>query len=312
MKLNNEQLRAQQYAIKREKQNIAARKREDKAFNKRIDSIYKNLRVDIQDEVYKFLGRYSDKYGITRAEANKRIENIDYMQALKKVQKMNLRGSLTDEQKRQLDNLNITNRLTRLEMLLENVNLALIDTYGQLETNVGDYLIYTGKEELKKQAEDLNISVYSSNKIKNNIEKIARADFHTATFSQRIWADKAKLKSTLELGITKTIIRGQNPKKWARSLEKHLRDDIGSAEYAARRIAITETARVQGEVIKECFEEAGYSKYIYIAEPTACSLCKELDNNIFEVRAATPGVNYYPMHPFCKCGASPYYEEEKE
>lgn len=309
MKLNKDQMRAYQYAVKREKEHIAARKKEDKAFNKRIDSIYKNLRFDIQDEIYKFIGRYADKEGITRAEANKRIENIDYKRALKRVSDMNLRGQLTEEQKRQLDNLNITANLTRLEMLLENVNLSLIDTYGRLETNIGDYLIYTGKKELETQAEDLNLTIHSSQKIKNSVEKIAKADFHTATFSERLWADKANLKNNLELGITKTIIRGQNPKRWSRNLQRNLKDNIANAEYSARRIAITETARVQGEVVKESFKSNGYDKYIYIAEPTACEICTELDGTVHKIEDAVPGINYYPMHPFCKCGASPYYEE---
>lgn len=299
----------QAYAIKREQAAIRRRKSEDKAFNKRVDAIYKDLRSGIQDEIYRFMGRYADKNGITLAEANRRIDAIDYRRTLRAVEQMNLRGDLTAEQKRQLDNLNVTSRLTRLEALLENVNLSLIDTYGQLEATVGDYIVKSGESELRERAKVLNMEPLSVERINRDIKTIARADFHTADFSDRIWSDKKRLKSTLEQGITKSVIRGQNPKQWKRELYAAMKDTVDYSEYAARRIAITESARVQGEITKECFEASDYKYYEYIAEPTACPVCADLDGQVFEVAKAMPGENYFPMHPFCKCGAAAHYKE---
>lgn len=299
----------QAYAIKREQAAIRRRKSEDKAFNKRVDAIYKDLRSGIQDEIYRFMGRYADKNGITLGEANRRIDAIDYRRTLKAVERMNLRGDLTAEQKRQLDNLNVTSRLTRLEALLENVNLSLIDTYGKLETTVGDYIVKSGESELRERAKVLSMEPLSVERINRDIKTIARADFHAADFSERIWADQKRLKSTLDQGITKSVIRGQNPKQWKRELYAAMKDTVDYSEYAARRIAITESARVQGEITKECFKASGYDLYEYIAEPTACPVCADLDGQIFEVAKAMAGENYFPMHPFCKCGAAAHYKE---
>lgn len=299
----------QAYAIKREQAAIRRRKSEDKAFNKRVDAIYKDLRSGIQDEIYRFMGRYADKNGITLAEANRRIDAIDYRRTLRAAEQMNLRGDLTAEQKRQLDNLNITSRLTRLEALLENVNLSLIDTYGKLETTVGDYIVKSGESELRERAKVLSMEPLSVERINRDIKTIARADFHSADFSDRIWSDKKRLKTALEQGITKSVIRGQNPKQWKRDLYAAMKDTVDYSEYAARRIAITESARVQGEITKECFEASDYKYYEYIAEPTACPVCADLDGQVFEVAKAMPGENYFPMHPFCKCGAAAHYKE---
>lgn len=304
-----EKAKMQAYAIKREQAAIRRRKSEDKAFNKRVESIYKDLRTGIQDEIYRFMGRYADANGITLGEANKRIDAIDYRRTLEAVRRMNLRGDLTAEQVRQLDRLNITSRLTRMEALLENVNLSLIDTYGRLETTVGDYIVKSGESELRERAEVLGVEPLSVERINRDIKTIARADFHAADFSERIWAGQRRLKGKLEEGITRSIIRGQNPNKWKRTLYSAVREDIEYSEYAARRIAITESARVQGEVTKECFEVAGYEFYEYIAEPTACPVCADLDGQVFEVAKAMPGENYFPMHPFCKCGAAAHYKE---
>lgn len=309
MSVEKERAKMQAYAIKREQAAIRRRKSEDKAFNKRVDVIYKDLRSGIQDEIYRFMGRYADKNGITLGEANRRIDAIDYRRTLKAVEQMNLRGDLTAEQKRQLDNLNVTSRLTRLEALLENVNLSLIDTYGQLEATVGDYIVKSGESELRERAKVLNMEPLSVERINRDIKTIARADFHSADFSDRIWSDKKRLKSTLEQGITKSVIRGQNPKQWKRELYAAMKDTVDYSEYAARRIAITESARVQGEITKECFKASGYELYEYIAEPTACPVCADLDGQVFEVAKAMPGENYFPMHPFCKCGAAAHYKE---
>lgn len=309
MDVEKDRAKMRAYAAKREQAAIRRRKSEDKAFNKRVESIYKDLRAGIQDEIYRFMGRYADKNGITLGEANRRIDAIDYRRTLEAVRRMNLRGDLTAEQKRQLDRLNVTSRLTRMEALLENVNLSLIDTYGQLETTVGDYIVKSGESELRERAEVLGVEPLSVERINRDIKTIARADFHAADFSERIWADQRRLKSKLEEGITRSIIRGQNPKKWKHILYGAMSADIEYSEYAARRIAITESARVQGEVAKECFEASGYEFYEYIAEPTACSVCADLDGQVFEVAKASPGENYFPMHPFCKCGAAAHYKE---
>lgn len=309
MDVAKERAKMQAYAIKREQAAIRRRKSEDRAFNKRVDAIYKDLRSGIQDEIYRFMGRYADKNGITLGEANRRIDAIDYRRTLRVVEKMNLRGDLTAEQKRQLDNLNITSRLTRMEALLENVNLSLIDTYGKLETTVGDYIVKSGESELRERAKVLSMEPLSVERINRDIKTIARADFHAADFSDRIWSDKKRLKSTLEQGITKSVIRGQNPKQWKRELYAAMKDTVDYSEYAARRIAITESARVQGEITRECFEASGYNFYEYIAEPTACPVCADLDGQVFKVAKAMPGENYFPMHPFCKCGAAAHYKE---
>ena len=58
-------------------------------------------------------------------------------------------------------------------------------------------------------------------------------------------------------------------------------------------------------------EQAGYEEYVYISEPTACDICKHLDGQHFKIKDREVGVNYYPMHPFCKCSSAAYYDSEK-
>ena len=58
-------------------------------------------------------------------------------------------------------------------------------------------------------------------------------------------------------------------------------------------------------------EQAGYDEYVYISEPTACDICKPLDGQHFKIKDREVGVNYYPMHPFCKCSSAAYYDSEK-
>ena len=88
-----------------------------------------------------------------------------------------------------------------------------------------------------------------------------------------------------------------------RRVEKDLRDlvnkDFKNANYAAERIAITESARMQIDVQEEAFKQNGVKHWVWIAEPTACPECADLDGEIFEVGTEDPLPGY--IHPFCRC-----------
>ena len=136
------------------------------------------------------------------------------------------------------------------------------------------------------------------------------SDVSGATFSDRIWANQNELRNNINQTIERALIRGEHPRNAAASIKRLVRDDYGKAKHAADRILVTETSRGQIIAQRESYKEVGIAQYIYLAEPSACDVCSELDDKVFKVKDMVIGVNAPFMHPWCKCSTSAYYDEE--
>ena len=72
----------------------------------------------------------------------------------------------------------------------------------------------------------------------------------------------------------------------------------------------TEMARVQSEASKRSMEENGFEEYEFMAEGTACPICRALDGKHFRVKDMLPGTNAARMHPNCRCADAPYMDRK--
>ena len=79
-----------------------------------------------------------------------------------------------------------------------------------------------------------------------------------------------------------------------------------NATYNSQRLMITEMTRVQTEVQRLSYKNAGIDEYEFIAEPSACDICKPLDGKIFKLKDMQGGINAPNMHPNCRCSTAPY------
>lgn len=106
-------------------------------------------------------------------------------------------------------------------------------------------------------------------------------------------------------------IKGLIQGKGARELARSLRTLCGASQRNAERLMITELARVQIEAQKLSYKENDFEEYEYIAEPTACPICKVLDGKHFKVAKMLPGENAAPMYPHCRCSTAPYSDRKE-
>ena len=74
----------------------------------------------------------------------------------------------------------------------------------------------------------------------------------------------------------------------------------------------TEMTRVYTAAQHESLTEAGYDQYTFIAEPTACDVCKQLDGKHFPVEDLEDIGNHAPpIHPNCRCSVAAYMDREE-
>lgn len=122
------------------------------------------------------------------------------------------------------------------------------------------------------------------------------------SFSASVWDDREKLAAYLNDDFAQMIARGASYEKCAQALserfERVSRNDI-------RRIIFTEGTflfnEAQAQVHRQWFEEYALS----CADSRACPVCREVQAEQkrhparFDDRK--PGVNFPPLHPWCRC-----------
>lgn len=115
----------------------------------------------------------------------------------------------------------------------------------------------------------------------------------------RIAKNMAKLQTTLEKGLTESIVGGRSKDKLVKTLIK--RFDVSFNE--ADRLARTELNYIQNQSTLDSFKKAGVEKYIYTAflDDRTSEICKETNNKVFDIVAAKVGENYPPLHANCRC-----------
>lgn len=264
-----------------------------------LQDIYESMYDRIDKEINAFYARYAKDEGITMAEARRRADTLDIEAYARKAKKYVKERNFSQQANDEMKLYNLTMKANRLELLKANIGLELVNGFEDLQMEFGDTLTERAIREDKRQAGILGDSVFMSEK---TAAVLVNASFHNATFSDRIWMHQAILKAEIDKQLRIGLIQGKNPKVLARAI----RDRFRVSQRDAERLMITELARVQSSVQKASFERNGYDEYEFIAEPTACPICRALDGKHFKVADMLPAENCAPMHPRCRCSTAAY------
>ncbi|HFN9038920.1 TPA: minor capsid protein, partial [Staphylococcus aureus] len=106
--------------------------------------------------------------------------------------------------------------------------------------------------------------------------------------------------------IANVVIRGRHPNEYVKDMRKHLNEFEGTARQktaAIKSLLYTESARVHAQSSIDSMKEIspeGYYMYIAKIDNRTTKVCKGLNGEIFKVKDAKIGVNFYPMHINCR------------
>ena len=292
------------YWKKRELANQLSQIKDEKETMSQIEKNFVITLADVEHQIKVFYERYSKTEGISIEEAQKRVSEHDVKAFQKKAKEYVKNKDFSPEANAELKLYNATMRINRLELLKAEINLHLTNLTEENNKEITDHLEKLGKTEYARQAGILDTELRYS---KEGIKAIVNSDYKYGNFSKTLWTNQKALMNTIEVMLRRSIIQGGNSTELVGRLRKQF--DVGV--YEAKRLLVTEAARVQGDIQIDSMEQSGYEEYVYISEPTACEICKHLDGQHFKIKDREVGVNYYPMHPFCKCSSAAYYDSEK-
>ena len=271
----------------------------------------------LEKEINAFYGKYATETGLDLTEVRKRLnpkELKDFKTQLKKyydeVQRL---GGYSPDTKLYLRELSAKAYISRLEELQAQMRWQVENLYRTQQLKIFNTLKQGYEDTYLRATFDMQQGIgfaYSFSTLDDNKVRLAVTQkWQGSNFSERIWADKARLIDTLNTTIPQGVALGQNPRKVAQTIAKSMNTRYSNAE----RLARTEMNNICNQATKQMYEETPEitEKYKFVAtlDARTSDLCSSTDNKVFDVKEAEVGINYPPMHPNCRSTTVPYFEE---
>lgn len=270
-----------------------------------VNRIYREMYRWAEREISAFYGRYADAEGIDITEAKKRVSNLDIERYEELAKKYVADKDFSDRANQEMRLYNATMRINRMELLKAQIGLKLVDGFNDIDKHYEKIATDRAVQELERVSgilgntlTDVQTAKYARN--------IVNADFYNANFSERIWSHMDNLRNELAVELQKGFISGVSSQKMAQNIKKQFEVSYKDAH----RLVVTELRRVQTDVAKQQYEEAGIEEYEYCAvNPRACPICRDQDGKVFKVSEMKAGENAPPLHPNCHCTTAPKVNE---
>ncbi|MEG0998873.1 MAG: minor capsid protein [Clostridiales bacterium] len=82
----------------------------------------------------------------------------------------------------------------------------------------------------------------------------------------------------------------------------------------AQRLVRTETAFILNQATSDMYNELGVDEYEFLGtlDSKTCEHCGGLDGKHYVSDEKKIGINYPPMHPWCRCTTVPYFPEDED
>ena len=293
------------YWRKREREWKKADLKDEAEYIQEIQDIYSTMLTQINKEIESFFVRYSNKEGMSMAEAKRKASDIDIKEYEKKAKKYVKEKDFSKEANEQMRLYNLAMKVNRLELLKANIGLELTAGSDELVSFTKEKLEGAALEQIQRNAGILGDTIVDNAK---TAKTIANSSFKNATFSERIWSQQDLLKNDLYGILSTALIQGRNPREFIPKVRKSF--DV--TRYQAERLLRTELTRVRIQAQAESYEANGINEYEYVAcgLKDVCPLCKELDKQIFKLKDMEIGENAPPRHPNCHCALAPYSDRK--
>lgn len=296
-----------------------ARELADKRVAYQLHGIYQQHTNNIQKEIDSFWKRYANKEGITKLEAKQRADRLDMVnvefkarQLVERANHLRQRGQKVtskDFTKPENDLMRLYNlkmKTSRLEVLQANIKLHQYDLALSEFEIVDKHLTESIRRENLFSAGVLNMTIGSFEASKVSADSIVYANFNNASWSSRIWERQNELRDIVKKGVADTVLRG----KGTNVLINNLRKEFDVSYGYARRLAVTESARVYSEAQKSNYEANDVEEFEIMTELKACQICQPFNGKIFKVSELVPALNAPPFHPNCRCTTVPHFRKD--
>lgn len=268
----------------------------------------------LTEEAEKILGRFQKRFGLTREEAleqlSKPIGKADYDRLL-----IRLATMPPGDEKRLLEaHVNsgaYAYRMNRLEALRYNIAIETAKVSNVIEDETTGQLRFTATEAYGRSLFSIQQQTGDAFAVPdiNTFSVSSSAPWFGGDYSANIWKNRDALAEALEQKITAGYLSGRSGAKIAQDIQ----EQFGVSFRVAERLVRTETSYISGQADLAAYKRAGNKWYRFIAtlDTRTCDDCGPMDLDVRAVENAQVGVNYPPMHPWCRCTTVAVWDKNK-
>lgn len=277
---------------------------------KRIQGIYDKANRDIDNKLAVIYQRYAKENKMTLKEAYKKLPlamekeyKNDVMDYIAKARENSNNGKYSQY----LLNQSLMHQHSVLDQMrteYRNViyNIDMEETGGKflekIYANANYYEQYNDNNE--------NFARVDQNRIQNLLKENWSGG---GNFSESIWKNKEQLVNALDDIVMKGLATGESFNKMSNELAKRM----GTSASNAKRLIMTESARMDNQGLLDWYKESGVKQIQFIAtlDNRTSEICRAMDGKIINIEDAQIGLNVPPMHPYCRSVIAPYTEYTK-
>jgi SPP1 gp7 family putative phage head morphogenesis protein len=287
---------SEEYWQKRTKAIVDQAEKKENDTVKELADLYESSQRELEKDLQAFYTKFADKQGLSIDQAKKKVSKTDISNFRKDITRLVKKKELTEKEEEQLALLRAKFTTTRLDLLINEMELKLIDIYGDAQITMEEHLKTVTAETYYQTA---GMVAQFAKLPEQEVMDIVNFPWSGAEFSDLLWGHKDRLVKSLRKTVTTGLIRGDSIQEMGRAL----RDECDNSRYAAERLIRTETAYSLNSATLKGYADNGIEKYEFVAheDEDTCVVCDSMDGKRFEIKGAKPGIHYPPMHPQDRC-----------
>ena len=271
----------------------------------KFDEIYRQSKAYLDKQINKVFDKFQRDYGLSERDAKQVLKNMKDQKDLNELRKVlearpndpNIQRLLAD-----LDSPAYAYRMKRLERLSDDLDRMRESIYHSEKKGSDAFYSDLMKDSYYKATFDLQqqtgLAYSFSNLPETEIKRLKALKWTGEGYSDRIWENTGALASSVKDELLVSLMTGRS----VRDTSQAIAERFGVGQNNARRLVRTESAFFHNQMELLSYEEADIEKYIFVAvlDKHTSRICQEHDNKVYDRDKAVPGVNYPPLHPWCR------------
>ena len=271
----------------------------------KFDDIYRQSKAYLDKQINKVFDKFQRDYGLSERDARHILKNMKGQKDLTELRKVlearpndpNIQRLLAD-----LDSPAYAYRMKRLERLNDDLDRMRESIYHSEKSSSDVFYSDLMKDSYYKATFDLQqqtgLAYSFSGLPETEIKRLQGLKWTGEAYSDRIWSNTGALASSVKDELLVSLMTGRSVRDTSQAIAE--RFEVG--QNKARRLVRTESAFFHNQMELLSYEDAEITKYKFVAvlDRRTSHICQEHDNKVYDTDKAVPGVNYPPLHPWCR------------
>lgn len=280
----------------------------------KFDKVYEQAKAYLDKEINKIFDKFQRDYGLSESDARRTLKTMKTEKNLAELRRIlearpnnpNIQRLLAD-----LDSPAYTYRMKRLERLSDDLDLMRSSIYLSEKQGSDDFYGDLMKDSYYKATFDLQqqtgLAYSFSDLPETEIKRLKAFKWTGEGYSDRIWSNTGALASSVKDELLVSLMTGRSTRATAQAIAERFEVSKGKA----RRLVRTESAFFHNQMELLSYEDAEIEKYKFVAvlDKRTSHICQQHDNKVYNTDEAVPGVNYPPLHPWCRSTTIAYDED---